>query len=167
MVNLVFLFFCFLFFLVLDFTRLLFLTGPNFPAGPAASLCVARSLAHLLCCCFVGYKKTPRSFLSVGLSVRPFFRPSIRRGLLLLVGLFCCEFVYFGLSFFVLLLFSLHLCLQTSSRLLLLTRNTQLHREETQRERMKKERELGKEAAVKCTDRHRRRRRRLDIVFED
>jgi hypothetical protein len=32
---------------------------------------------------------------------------------------------------------------------------------------MKKERELGKEAAVKCTDRHRRRRRRLDIVFED
>ncbi len=44
------LFSCFflLLFLVLDFTRLVFLTGPNFPAGPAALRCVACSLAGSL-----------------------------------------------------------------------------------------------------------------------
>ncbi len=137
MVYLLFLFFC----LVLDFTRIVFLIGPNFAAAPAALRCVAcslaRSLAHLLCCCFVGYKKTPRSLLSVRVSVRPFVRPSIRRGLLLLllllVGLFCCEFVYF-----VLLLFSLQLfaCRQVLARFFshgthssIGKRHTETHRE--------------------------------------
>ncbi len=122
------------FLLVLDFTRLLFLTGPNFPAGSAALRCLlARSLAHLLCCCFVGYKKTPRSVLSVRPSVRSSVHPSVGVCCCWWVC-FCCEFCvfWFGFSF---VSFSLQLCLQTSSRLLLLTRNTQLDREEREREK--------------------------------
>jgi hypothetical protein len=118
------------FLLVLDFTRLLFLTGPNFPAGSAALRCL---LAHSLTSCVVVLLDIKRLLEAFYPSVRSSVRPSVGVCCCWWVS-FCCEFCVFWFGF-CFVSFSLQLCLQTSSRLLLLTRNTQLDREETQREK--------------------------------
>jgi hypothetical protein len=97
---------------------------------------LARSLTLLTYCVvvFLDIKRLHEAFYpSVCLSVRSSVRPS--------VGVCCCcWWVSFAVSLCILFCFCFpsSFCLQTSSRSLLLIRNTQLDREETQRDTERK-----------------------------